>query len=272
MSEGSNTGEGKTKEERRDFIARHVEQQRYISIEEITERFGVTTQTARRDILALEEAGLVRRLHGGATIGMSVDPVIYRQRRVDNAQQKARIGEQVAALIHDGAAVFIDTGTTCEAIAHALVKRRDLRIVTYSLRVAMIFSEHSSFALAVPGGFVRPIDGGVFREDTADFIKRFKFDYAVISVSGLDDDGDLCDDDHAEVAAVSTAIVQAERTILAVDSSKFGKRAMVRLGPLADVDVLVTDALPKGGLLDMIQQSNIEVHIAATTLRRVALP
>ncbi|GAB1584014.1 DeoR/GlpR family transcriptional regulator [Phyllobacterium phragmitis] len=249
------------KESRQAYLLRYIERNHFISIEEISRLFSVTTQTARRDVMALEQQGKVRRLHGGAAIATPVDPVTYRQRRVDNAPQKERIGATVAGIIPDGAAIFIDTGTTCEAIAHALVRRRDLRVVTYSLRVATILSENSDFVLAIPGGFVRPVDGGVFREDTAEYIRQFKFDYAIISVSGIDDDGDLCDDDHGEVAAVSAALAQADRTLLAVDSSKFGKRALVKLGSLQDIDIIVTDEIPAEPLLHKIRENNIEVHL-----------
>ncbi|MGO4621522.1 DeoR/GlpR family DNA-binding transcription regulator [Ensifer sp. 2TAB8] len=252
------TGDKKTR--RQTLLLGHLEKNHYISIDEITEMFGVTTQTARRDIMALEQDGRVRRLHGGATIATPVDPDTYRQRRVDNAGLKERIGQLTADLVADGAAVFIDTGTTCEAVARSLLKRRDLRVVTYSLRVATTLSESSSFAVAVPGGFVRQVDAGVFREETADYIRKFKFDVAIISVSGIDQDGDIGDDDHAEVAAVSAAMRQAERVILAVDSSKFGRRALVRLASLADIDALVTDQLPDEHIVALLRQHSVSIH------------
>ncbi|PRH86587.1 glycerol-3-phosphate transcriptional regulator protein [Labrys okinawensis] len=263
-------GDGTKKSNRQAELLRLLERSHYLSIEEIAERFAVTTQTARRDIIALEATGRVRRLHGGATISTPVDAVTRRQRRIENASHKARVAALVAQVIPDGAAIFMDTGTTCEAIAHALLQRRDLRIVTYSLRVATIFSENSNFALAIPGGFVRPVDGGVFREDTADYIRRFKFDYAIISVSGIDQAGDICDDDYAEVSAVTAALAQTERTILAVDSTKFGKRALVRLGSLEDVDILVCDNIP-APFLDRIRQSGIETHVASAVAQEVPL-
>lgn len=248
------------KEGRQADIMRYLEKNHYVSIDEITALFSVTTQTARRDIMALEQEGKVRRLHGGATISTPVDPATYRQRRIDNAAEKERIGRLTAELVPDGAAVFIDTGTTCEAVARALVSHHGLRVVTYSLRVATTLSDSTNFAVAVPGGFVRQVDGGVFREETADYIKGFKFDVAIISVSGVDQEGDVGDDDHAEVSAVSAAMGQAERTVLAVDSSKFGRRALVRLCSLADVDVLVTDASPNGDMMRRLHDGGVEVR------------
>ncbi|MBD9511701.1 DeoR/GlpR transcriptional regulator [Ensifer sp. ENS10] len=82
----------------------------------------------------------------------------------------------------------------------------------------------------------------------------------MISVSGIDQDGDVGDDDHAEVAAVSAAMQQAARVILAVDSSKFGRRAPVRLASLADIDALVTDELPDGRLVALLREHGVSIH------------
>ncbi|MBS9719305.1 DeoR/GlpR transcriptional regulator [Tianweitania sp. BSSL-BM11] len=252
------------KTRRQASLLREIEERNFVSVDEITRRYSVTTQTARRDIMALEEAGRVRRLHGGAALAVPLDPGTYRQRRTDRAVEKTRIAATVARLIPDGATVFLDTGTTCEAVARALLAKRGLRIVTYSLRVASLISEHSEFTLAIPGGFVRPIDGGVSGEDTTDFIRRFKFDYAVVSVSGIDDEGDLCDDDHTEVAIVSTAMKQATQVILAVDNSKFNKTALVRLGSMRDVHSLVTDRAPPASLNARLLDFGVTLHLPQT--------
>lgn len=263
MSEFSVSG-GNKKEIRQQMLLQWIESSHYVSLEEIAERFRVTTQTARRDIADLEHQGKVRRLHGGVSQLAPLDPVTYRQRRYDRTDEKARIAEAVVALIPDNATIFLDTGTTCEAIANALISRERLHIVTYSLRSAAIISEKTNFTLAVPGGFVRPIDGGMFQEDTPEFIRRFKFDYAIISVSGIDDDGDLCDDDHTEVAVVSAALRQAAHKILAVDSSKFAKRAMVRLGSVHDITVIITNEMPGPVLATLLKEANIPIVVAGT--------
>lgn len=247
---------------RRAFLVRYLQQNHYISVEEIASQFSVTTQTARRDIMALELQGKVRRLHGGAIASIPVDPVIYRQRRIANAESKEAIGRAVARLLPDEASVFIDTGTTCEAVARGLIGHQGLRVVTYSLRVATTLSDCTDFTVAVPGGFVRQVDGGVFSESTAEFIRAFKFDYVIISVSGIDDEGDIGDDDYAEVAAVRAAMLQAGRVILAIDSSKFGRRALVRLGNLHEVDIIVSDASPTDKLLKVLKRSRAKFHLA----------
>lgn len=250
------------KTRRQSALLRQLEQARYISLEDIARHFDVTTQTARRDVQDLEHLGKVRRLHGGVTLAQPVDPVVLRARRVENAEAKERIGAAIATRIPDGSALFIDTGTTCEAVARALLGHRGLRIVTYSLRVATLLAEGSDFTVAVPGGFVRPVDAGVFRAETPEFIGRFKFDQAVISVSGIDNAGDMGDDDHAEVAAVLAAMRQAERVLLAVDASKYGRRALVKLANLADVDEIVTDAAPPAPLDRLVAEADTLLTVA----------
>lgn len=250
------------KTRRQTALLRQLEEARYLSLEDIARQFAVTTQTARRDVQELEHLGKVRRLHGGATLAQPIDPRVLRARRVENAAAKQRIGQAVAARIPNGSALFIDTGTTCEAVAEALLKHQGLRIVTYSLRVATLLAEGSDFTVAVPGGFVRPVDAGVFRAETPEFIGRFKFDQAVISVSGIDNAGDIGDDDHAEVAAVQAAMRQAERTLLAVDASKYGRRALVKLASLADVDELVSNAPPPPPIDRLITASGPRLTVA----------
>src|SRR5262245_54054664 len=91
---------------RRAYLVRYLEQNHYITLEEIATRFSVTAQTARRDIITLERQGKVRRLHGGAVASTPLDPLVYRQRRIVNAERKEAIGQRVARLLPDNASVF----------------------------------------------------------------------------------------------------------------------------------------------------------------------
>nr|MDH4458498.1 hypothetical protein [Nevskia sp.] len=95
-----------------------------------------------------------------------------------------------------------------------------------------------------------------------EFIGRFKFDHAVISVSGIHTAGDIGDDDHAEVAAVQAAMRQADRTLLAVDASKYGRRALVKLANLADVDEIVSDAAPPAPIDRLVAEAGTRLTVA----------
>lgn len=248
------------KARRQQALLQLLEAAGYVSVEEISERFQVTTQTARRDIADLTVTGRVRRHHGGVALAPAIDVVTYRQRRIDRIEAKRRIAQRVASVVPDGAAIYLDCGTTCEAIAEALTQRSGLKVVTCNLRAATLLGDQTDFTIAVPGGFVRNADGSVFGEDAAEFIKRFRFDMAIISVSGVELDGRLADDDYREVALARAAIGISQKVLLAVDAYKFGRSGLVELGSLESVCMLITDGIPPKALLTALNENHVSIH------------
>jgi len=248
------------KARRQQALLQLLEAAGYVSVEEISERFQVTTQTARRDIADLTLTGRVRRHHGGVALAPAIDVITYRQRRIERIEAKRRIAQRVASVVPDGAAIYLDCGTTCEAIAEALTQRSGLKVVTCNLRAATLLGEQTEFTIAVPGGFVRNADGSVFGEDAADFIKRFRFDMAIISVSGVELDGRLADDDHQEVALARVAIGMSHTVLLAVDSYKFGRSGLVELGSSESVSMLVTDVAPPVELANVLRENKVLIY------------
>ncbi len=217
----------------------------FVSTEELVERFDVSPQTIRRDLNELAEANKLRRNHGGATITSSSENSSYHTRQVSQQGEKEAIAQSLAEHIPDGATLFIDIGTTPEAVARALVKRHNhLRIVTNNINVATIMMAKPDFKVILAGGEVRNKDGGVTGEATLDFISQFRLDFGILGISGIDFDGSLLDFDYHEVR-VKRAIIENSRCVfLPVDHSKFGRNAMIKLGSMADVDLIITDQAP----------------------------
>lgn len=249
------------KEARQRAIVAAVRERGFASMEELAARLGVTTQTIRRDVADLEAGGHVHRYHGGAGLPTSVDAAYYQRRKVANVEGKRRIAARIAGLVPDGASLFLDAGTTMEAVAEALGGRRGLRAVTYNLRVANLLAERGEISIAVPGGVIRNADSSVFGEGAAAFLKRFRFDIALIGVSGIDEEGMMLDDDYDEVELVRAAIGQARRVILATDASKFDGGGLVCLGPVGEVAALVTDASPPPKLAALLAAASVELYV-----------
>ncbi|WP_166416691.1 DeoR/GlpR family DNA-binding transcription regulator [Cochlodiniinecator piscidefendens] len=232
----------------------------YGRIEDLAGSLYVSEQTIRRDIFELDQAKKLRRTHGGAVFLGGVESQDYIQRRFSATDVKHRIAEKVVSLISDGDSIFLDAGTTCEVIAKALHARRDLKIVTYSLAAAMHLKDRNDFTIALPGGFLRHIDGSLFGGPVEGFMEKFRFDCSIISVSGISPSGELADDDHWEVANVKLAIQRSQNVILASDSSKFAKPGHVALCTFDDVSMFVTDGLPQTSLGAQIQDQ-VDVHL-----------
>ncbi|RMD61993.1 MAG: DeoR/GlpR transcriptional regulator [Alphaproteobacteria bacterium] len=247
---------------RQEQILDLVRRRGFVSIDELAQRFGVTTQTIRRDINELCRRALLRRYHGGAGLPSSVENLAYTTRQVLCLEEKRRIARMVSAHIPDHASLFINIGTTTEEIARTLTDHEGLRIITNNLNVASILSSNPGFEVIVAGGVVRSRDRGIVGAATIDLVRQFKVDFGIIGISGIDEDGTLLDFDYQEVRVAQAIIANSRQVFLAADHTKFGRSAMVRLGHISQINALFTDRPPPPAFRDMLNAAEIEVHTA----------
>ena len=241
-----------------------VRQRGFVAIDQMAEHFAVTTQTIRRDVNALCERALLARFHGGAGLPSSVENVAYDERQEMSPTEKSAIAREVARHIPDHASLFINIGTTTEAVAAELEHHRGLRIITNNLNVANLLGGNPQIEVIIAGGVVRARDKAVVGEATLDFIDQFRVDIAIIGISGIDSDGALLDFDYREVR-VAQAIIRNSRSVyLATDHTKFGRGAMVRLGHVREVDMLFTDRLPSSEMMQVLRDAEVVVRIPDT--------
>ncbi len=238
-----------------------VKTQGYVSTEDLVERFNVSPQTIRRDLNELADANQIRRHHGGATIPSSSVNTSYNTRKVMQLAEKDRIAQAMVAHIPDGATLFIDIGTTPEAVARALLNHNDLRIVTNNLNVAGTLMAKEDFRVILAGGEVRNRDGGIVGEATLDFVSQFRLDFGILGISGIELDGSLLDFDYHEVRVKQAIIENSRCVMLGVDHTKFGRNAMVNLGDISQIDMLFTDQEPPAELMQRLQECELTMEI-----------
>jgi DeoR family transcriptional regulator, glycerol-3-phosphate regulon repressor len=215
-----------------------------VLVDDLAQRFEVSVQTIRKDLNELCEARLLQRVHGGAMLGSGVENVDYEARRAMAASEKALIGRAAADLVPDGSSLFINIGTTTEAVAHALLRHSGLLVITNNINVANVMRPYPEIEVIVAGGVLRRSDGGIVGEAATDFIRQFKVDHAVIGVSAIDADGSLLDFDYREVRVAQAIMANARHVILVSDRSKFDRGAPVRVGHLSQIQTFVTDHVP----------------------------
>ncbi|SKA51828.1 DeoR/GlpR family transcriptional regulator [Enterovibrio nigricans] len=214
----------------------------YVSTDDLVLHFDVSPQTIRRDLNELAADNQIRRQHGGATLPSSSVNAAYDTRKIMQQEEKNRLAQALAAHIPDGATLFIDIGTTPEAVARALLNHQDLRIVTNNLNAASILMAKEDFRIIMAGGEVRNRDGGIMGEATVDFISQFRLDFGILGISGIDLQGGLLDFDYHEVRVKQAIMENSRLVMLAVDHTKFGRNAMVNVGDVSQVDMLFSNA------------------------------
>ena len=246
---------------RREKIVKLVQATGFVTIEYLAGKFGVTPQTIRRDIKALDEKGAVRRYHGGAAALTSTENVAYTERKVLCRAEKQQIGRMVADRVPNNVSLFINIGTTTEEVARALIHHRGLRVITNNINVAIILSGNDNIEVFVAGGLVRQRDGGIIGPLTIDFLQQFRADFGIIGISGIDADGTLLDFDYREVRAARAIIDNSRQVFLAADHTKFGRNAMVRLGGLHEVDALFTDKPPPSAMNTVLEAADVRLYL-----------
>ncbi len=212
-----------------------------VTVEGLAAHFGVTLQTIRRDLTDLAEAGRLERVHGGAVLPSGTSNIGYEERRSLNSAAKAAIARACAARIPNGISIFLNIGTSTEAVAQELLHHEGLMVVTNNMNVANILVANRKCEIIVTGGHLRRADGGLIGNLAAETIRQFKFDLAVIGCSALDRDGDLLDFDIQEVNVSQTILRQSRKTFLVADHTKFARSAPARIASMADLDGVFTD-------------------------------
>ncbi|WP_439139603.1 DeoR/GlpR family DNA-binding transcription regulator [Roseicyclus sp.] len=236
-----------------------------VGVDDLATGFGVTVQTIRRDLGELCDAGLLARTHGGAMLPSGITNIAYAERRRLAAEAKEAIGRATAALIPQGASLFLNIGTTTEAVARALSDTPNLMVVTNNLNVAQIMGSHPTAEVILTGGRLRRADGGLTGDMAVETIRQFKVDIAVIGGSALDLAGDILDFDPDEVRVSRAILSQARAAFLVADHGKLARAAPVRIAGLRDLDRWVTDAAPPRALRELCEAAGTAITIAASS-------
>lgn len=213
-----------------------------VTVEGLAEHFGVALQTIRRDLTELSDSNKLERVHGGAVLRSGTTNIEYDARRSLNAESKLAMARACAQEIPNACSVFLNIGTSTEAVARQLNGHHDLMIVTNNMNIANIMLENEDIQTIVTGGRLRRSDGALIGHVTNETIRQFRFDVAVIGCSAMDTNGDLLDFDPEEVGVSQTIIAQSRKCFLVADHSKFNRAAPVRIASMQSITAVFTDA------------------------------
>lgn len=253
---------------RHDRLLTLIADRGYMNIDELAQLLDVSTQMVRRDIRKLSDQGLISRHHGGAGRASSVVNTAFEQREVSLTEEKRAIAEAIADYIPDGSTIFITIGTTVEHVARALLNHNHLRIITNSLRVAHILYKNPRFEVMVPGGTLRPHNGGIIGPAATAFVAGFRADYLVTSVGAIDSDGAMLEFDVNEASVATTMMSHARHILLAADRTKYTASAAVEIGNATQATALFTDQLPGAALQQQLKASQVEmVQVSSADVR-----
>ena len=214
-----------------------------VTVDELAQRLDVTTMTIRRDLTALEGAGVLTRTHGGCVLRSPYVPELsYSEKEEQHPAQKLAIARAAVAQLRPGDAVYLDTGTTAMHAARLLPTGLNLRIFTNNLRAATELFPREDVQVVVYGGTLAHKNPDLTGELALARIREYRLDVALIGADAVDvASGEFYAAEPGTAALSHAAQQQAERRLLLADSSKFGKRGHALVGRLARGLTLITD-------------------------------
>jgi DeoR family fructose operon transcriptional repressor len=245
-------------------LAAFVAESGQVTVAALSEHFGVSIDTVRRDLDQLDREGVVIRTHGGAVSveGQRPDRGLDVRLRMQIAEKEA-IAKLAADLVADGSVIMLNAGTTTLAVAHALRDHRELTIATNNLRIPAEISPKAFRDLYVFGGAVRTITqattGPVAFTMTAGGPEvDIQCDLALIAVGAVETTG-YSTSNLGDAAMMADMMQRAQRTAILADSSKMGRRLFAQVATLERADYLVTDTAPPAELADALAEAGVEV-------------
>ncbi len=249
--------------ERQKKMMEYIEANTSAQIHELAEKFHVSEATVRRDLDDLDQQGALRRTHGGA---IKVDrstsyESMYSEKINQMIEEKHRIADFAANLVHPGDTVLIDSGTTTYFIAQALAHHESLTIITNDLYIAYQTPLHPSSILIVTGGVRRHSRQELVGTITENFIRDAHVDVAFIGVDGIDLTGGATNANFAEVGVKRLMLQSAARSVIVADHSKFGRVALARICDLKEASLLITDRGIDGDVLNRLKKLSVQIEI-----------
>ncbi|HKJ11333.1 MAG TPA: DeoR/GlpR family DNA-binding transcription regulator [Ornithinimicrobium sp.] len=234
-----------------------------VNTQQLATRFGVTHETVRKDLIYLQERGLLRRVHAGAVGPESVAHEPWVNDRTDNLPQKRRIAAAAAELVPASGAVLLDSGSTTAALAHQMQSSGSLQVITNSLPVALTLLPKVG-SVTTLGGRVRPETQATADEWALAHLSDMRVDVAFLGANAACLDQGLATPDRAEAAVKAAFIRTARRRVLLADHSKFERESVYSFATLTDIDVLVTDAQLSARTAAAIERTHLVEVIRAS--------
>lgn len=220
-----------------DYIATHKSAQ----VTRLSEEFNISISTVRRDLIELEQNGLISRVHGGAISIEKQNELPILQRSHQQAEEKRRIGRAAADLVSDNDTIMITSGTTTEAMIPFLASKNNLTVITNAVNNAILLSQYPQIAVVMLGGWLRHAEFSVHGPLTESTLKELHPQKLFHGIFGFCPDTGLTGSDLQEVQTDRYLISAIPKLIILADHTKFCRSGPVRLAPIEAVATVITD-------------------------------
>ncbi|MPW25235.1 DeoR family transcriptional regulator [Alkalibaculum sp. M08DMB] len=228
---------------RRNIILKRLNVNERVLIGELASSLNVSVETIRKDLIAMEQQGILKREHGAAVLISENEEEAIEFRNMDNLEIKNRIAHEALKYIpkSDNTIIAIDAGSTTWCLARLLAQRSGQNIITSSIPVAELFNKDTNNVYML-GGLVRQKDKSVYGQWTLNCMNSVGISVSVLGSGGTRSMGGLCAVTFDDADLKRAMVRNSEFSIALLDSSKFQKRSLVEAVKWEDIDYVITDS------------------------------
>lgn len=227
--------------DRKNKIIEILQKEKIVKVERLSEIFGVSDMTVRRDLEKCEKEGLVHRCHGGAVLKSDIShEIMYADKKVYNLESKDMIAQYCAGLVKPGNTLYLDAGTTLLRLAMRLVNVPDLTVVTNDLAIASLLSE-SQVNIIMLGGVVTNSLRCVHGPTAERMLRDLRIEITFAGGQSVNEDFDLFATTEPKVYFRRILLEQSNRAYLLVDRTKFYRHSLHRVHNLSEYTAVITD-------------------------------
>lgn len=246
-----------TQDERLIELESRIKSQGKVTLDEICQTYGISYDSARRDLVKLSNQPGILRIRGGAILDEKKVSLSYRQRS-ESSQKKQELAAFGATLVEEHDIVFIDAGTTCALLASKLDISSS--VITNSLECLTALSEKTNIRKCVLGGMFDDFSHTILGDTTIEQIKKYQANKAFIGVSALSEAG-ITTDSETDANLKQAMAKQSKQVICVTESSKFNTQLMFQSCGWSDIDFVITDKQPPENITKQMELHGVELII-----------
>lgn len=238
-------------------MEQYILEKENVSMEELCEEFDMSMNTVRLDVAALVKKGSVKKVYGGVCSNHQNSLVPFEERKMKNSEQKKSLCRAAAALVEDGDIIYVDSGTTTMYLADYLDKHKNITVLTNNLNVIMRAVPYDNIqVICLPGILERKTNSFVSAE-TGKILARYNIKKAFFAATGITENGDITNSSSLEYEIKREAMRNSEHKYLLLDSSKFGKSALLTYAHISNMERVVVDGEMNPGLKELCDKHNV---------------
>ena len=248
--------------ERQDKIYELILKNNAVTVSNLVERFSVSIETVRRDLLDMEKAGLLSRVHGGAVAKTGMNGFsVLSQRNTEHGEQKKALSDKACEFINEGDIIAVDAGSTATFFAEALKENfTKLTVITHSLDVFNILNSQKEFSVILCGGHFIKEENSFFGPLTVNMYESLYAQKAFLFTSAVSLEHGICDFRQEFYDSQKALLNCADEIFVLADSSKFERKALLKLSDMKNEYIYITDSSLPQELKELYRENDIKIY------------